>query len=58
MNIILITVDYTRLYVRFDILLTCMRQLHDNIISLRGEAWAHKTRLTPPHFIEVSVPRH
>ena len=25
------------------------------IISLRGEVWAHKTSVTPPPFIEVSV---
>jgi len=30
--------------------------LHDRIISLRGEAWAYKTSLTPPPFIEVPVP--
>jgi len=30
------------------ILLTCMKHLHDRIISPRGEAWAHKTSLTPP----------
>jgi hypothetical protein len=30
--------------------------LHGLIISLRGEVRAHKTSLTPPLFIEVSVP--
>ena len=30
--------------------------IHDRVISLRGELWAHKTSLTPPLFIEVSVP--
>jgi hypothetical protein len=34
------------------------KHLHDRIISLRGEVWAHKTSLTPPLFIEVSVLRH
>jgi hypothetical protein len=28
-----------------------------SVISLRGEVWAHKTSLTPPLFIEVSVLR-
>ena len=28
---------------------------YDNF-SLRGEAWANKIILTPPHFIEVPVP--
>ena len=32
--------------------------MHDRIISLRGEVWAHKTSLTPPLFVEVSVLRH
>jgi hypothetical protein len=30
--------------------------LHDRIISLKGELWAHKTSLTLPLFIEVPVP--
>jgi len=42
--------------VRVGILLTCGKQLHDCIISLRGEAKAHKRSLTLPHFIEVPVP--
>jgi hypothetical protein len=46
----------TRLYVRLVILLTDGRQLLDKIISLRGEAWVHKTSLTPPLCIEVPVP--
>ena len=51
---------FAMLYERVDILLTCGKHLHDRIISLRGEiwtgeVWAHKTNLTPPHFIEVSV---
>ena len=35
---------------------TCWKHLNDSIISLRGEVWAHKTSLTPPHLIEVLVP--
>jgi len=30
--------------------------VHDRAILLRTEVWAHKTGLTPPLFIEVSVP--
>ena len=38
------------------ILLTCRRHLHDLIISLLGEVWTHETSLTPPLFIDVSIP--
>jgi hypothetical protein len=31
------------------------KTLHDHIISLIGYVWAHKTSLTPPPFIKVSV---
>ena len=34
-----------------------VKHLHDRIISLRREVRAHKTSLTPPLVIEVSVPR-
>ena len=44
------------LYVRVGIFLKCGKYLHDLVISLRGEVWFHKTSLTPPYFIEVSVP--
>ena len=44
-----------RLYASVDILLTCVRHLHDRIISLRVEVCAHKANLTPPRFIEVPV---
>jgi len=37
-------------------LLTCGKNRHDRIISLRGEVWTHKTSLTPPLYIEVPVP--
>ena len=49
---------FARIYVRVGILLTCGKHLpmHDRIISLTGEACAHKTSLAPPLFIEVSVP--
>ena len=30
--------------------------MDDSIISLRGQAWAHETRLTSPLFIEVPAP--
>jgi hypothetical protein len=30
--------------------------VHDRIVSIRGEAWAYKTELTSPLFIEVPVP--
>jgi hypothetical protein len=36
-------------------LLPCGKNLHDCIISLRGEVCVHKTSLTPPLFIEVFV---
>ena len=32
--------------------------LHDHIISLKRDVWAHKTSLTQPLFIEVPVPSH
>ena len=47
---------FARLYVRVGILLACGKNLHDRTISIRGEAWAHKTSLTQPLFIEVRVP--
>jgi len=43
-------------YVGVHILLICGKHLHDCINSLRGEVWAHKSSLTPPLFLEVSVP--
>ena len=42
----LTTMLLTLLYVRVVILLTCGKHLHDHIISLRGEVWAHKTSVT------------
>jgi len=44
-----------RLYGRIGILLICGNNLHNRIISPRGEAWAHTTRLTLTLFIEVPV---
>ena len=41
---------------RFGLLLTCRKHLHDSIISLRGAAWAHETSLIQPRFITVPVP--
>ena len=40
---------------RIDILLTRVKHLHDRIISLRREVWAHKTSLISPLFIELPV---
>ena len=37
-------------------LFTCGKHLPDHIISRRRVFWAHKTSVTPPYFIEVSVP--
>jgi hypothetical protein len=36
-----------------EILLTCGKHLHDHIISLRGEVWAHKNNLAQPLFIDM-----
>jgi hypothetical protein len=47
-----------RLDARIGILLICGKHLHDRIIPLREEAWAHKISFTPPLFIEVPVPSH
>jgi hypothetical protein len=44
------------LYVRVGVLLTRGQNLHDRIISIRGEAWVHNTSLTPQLCIEVRVP--
>ena len=45
-----------RIYLRFSILVTCGKHLHDDIISLRREVCAHITSLTPPLSIEIRVP--
>jgi hypothetical protein len=42
--------QFAKLYVRVGILLTCGKQLHDGIISLRREDWVNKTRLISPTF--------
>jgi hypothetical protein len=54
--VVLITTLFARFYERVDILLPNGKHLHDRIISVRGEVWAHKTSLTSPLFIEVHVP--
>ena len=41
---------------RVGILLACGKHLYDPIISLRKEILVHKTSLTPPLFIEVTLP--
>ena len=45
------------LYVMVEFLITCGKDFHESIISLRRkvEAWAHKTSLTLSLFIEVPV---
>ena len=43
---------------RVSILLTCGKYLHEHITSLRREIWTHFISLTPPLFIDVSVPVH
>jgi len=45
-----------QMHVRLSTLLARGNHLHIHIISLKGEVWAHKTRLPPPLFIEVHVP--
>jgi len=37
------SVCFTRLYVRFGILFTCRKHLHERIILLRGDGWVHRT---------------
>ena len=44
------------MYVKVGILLICGKHFHDCIISLRWEVFVHKTSLTLPLFIEVSLP--
>ena len=46
----------THLYVRVHILLTCGRHLHDRIIRLTEESWAHKTSVISRTVIEMHVP--
>ena len=43
------------LYMMVRIFLIRRAHLHDRIITLRGDACAHKTSLPPPLFIEVPV---
>ena len=38
------------------ILLTCGNHFDDRIFSQRGDAWSHKTRITPLLLIEVQLP--
>jgi hypothetical protein len=45
------------MYVKVGILLICGKHFHNHIISLRWEVFVHKTSLTLPLFIEVSLPR-
>jgi hypothetical protein len=46
----------TSYFFKVHILLIRVKHLHDQIISLRDQIWAHRTSLTPPLFIEVPVP--
>ena len=43
-------------YASVENLLTCRKHLHNRIISLRGEVWAHKASLKPPLYIGLPVP--
>ena len=43
------------LHVRLRNLFARGNHLYIHILSLKGEIWAHKTRLPPPFFIEVHV---
>ena len=45
-----ITTLFTVLHVRVSILLTCGKHMHDPIIQLWGEVWAHKTSFNPTTF--------
>ena len=38
---------FARLCVRVGMLLVCRKHVHDCTISLRGDVWSHKTRLSP-----------
>jgi hypothetical protein len=40
------------------LLITCGKSLYDSVISLRGDACAHKTSLTSSPFIAVPVPSY
>ena len=44
---------FAQLHVMVSTILTCGKQLHDRIISLRGKIWTYETTITPPLFIEV-----
>ena len=41
---------FASLYVRIGIFLTCSNNLHESIISIRGDDWVHKTSLIPAKF--------
>jgi hypothetical protein len=47
---------FVRSCARVGILLACGKHVHDRIISLKSQIWAHKTSLTSSLFIKVSVP--
>jgi hypothetical protein len=49
---------FTQLYMRVDILLTCRKHLHDTIISITGEVWAHMANLTLSLFIYGDLKWH
>jgi hypothetical protein len=48
--------DSTVRPVRIGIFQTCGKDLHERIISLRGDVWVNKTSLNLPLFIEVFLP--
>jgi hypothetical protein len=49
---------FALLYVWVRILFTCGKHLHDPLISIREEVWAHKTNLIHPLLIEAPEPSH
>ena len=51
-------IKFQNKYVRVGILLTHGKHLHDRIISLRGDAWDHRTILTPPLYQVRKVSGH
>ena len=46
------------LAVRVGVLLTCGKHFPDRKMLLGGEAWAHKTSLKQPLFIQAPVPNN
>ena len=47
---------FVRSCAKVGILLACGKHVHDRIISLKSQIWAHKTNLSSSLFIKVRVP--